>query len=126
MDEPTIARAGGALKKYGDWVLGLGVLGLVITLVSPVPPAVLDVLLAFNITASLLLLLVTMNSKAAVEMSVFPTLLLFATLVMVVALMAAQRFKIGRLFGAFLIVLYVIYVWAAYAGWIDRALHLLP
>jgi flagellar biosynthesis protein FlhA len=72
--------AGGALRRYADWVLAIGVLGLVLTLVSPVPPQVLDVLLAVNITASLLLLLVTMNARAAVELSVFPTLLLFATL----------------------------------------------
>ena len=72
--------AGGALKRWADWALAIGVLGLVLTLISPVPPQVLDVLLAVNITASLLLLLVTMNARAAVELSVFPTLLLFATL----------------------------------------------
>ena len=85
MADPTRAAAGlqgtGAfLGKYADWFLAVGVLGLVITLVSPVPPAMLDVLLAVNITTSLLLLLVTMNVRSAVEMSVFPTVLLFATL----------------------------------------------
>ena len=73
-------QATGFLGKYADWILAVGVLGLVLTLVSPVPPAVLDVLLAVNITTSLLLLLVTMNARAAVELSVFPTILLFATL----------------------------------------------
>ncbi|HVS18826.1 MAG TPA: flagellar biosynthesis protein FlhA [Planctomycetota bacterium] len=68
------------LRRYADWILAVGVLGLVLTLVSPLPPAVLDVLLAVNITTSLLLLLVTMNAHAATELSVFPTLLLFATL----------------------------------------------
>ena len=77
---PGLHRAASLLTKYSDWVLGLGVLGLVLTLVSPVPPLVLDLLLAVNITAALLLLLVTMNARKAVELSVFPTLLLFATL----------------------------------------------
>jgi flagellar biosynthesis protein FlhA len=36
------------------------------------PPQVLDILLAINISVSLLLLLVTMNARAAVELSVFP------------------------------------------------------
>lgn len=69
-----------ALKRYADWALALGVLGLIVTLVTPVSPIFLDVLLATNISISLLLLLVTMNTKDPVDFSVFPTLLLFATL----------------------------------------------
>ena len=75
-----LQRTGGFLKRYADWVMGLGVLGLVITLVSPIPPQMLDVLLAVNISASLLLLLVTMNTRETSQLSVFPTMLLFATL----------------------------------------------
>jgi K+-dependent Na+/Ca+ exchanger-like protein len=44
--------------------------------------------------------------------------LLFATLLMVVGLLAAQRFRVGRGFGIFLIFVYVIYVAAAYLGWV--------
>jgi flagellar biosynthesis protein FlhA len=71
---------GSFLKRYADWVMGLGVLGLVMTLVAPLPPVLLDALLALNLTVSLLLLLLTMNTRQASELSVFPTLLLFATL----------------------------------------------
>jgi len=73
-------EAGAWLRKYADAILAVGVLGLVLTLVTPLPPAVLDVLLAVNITTSLLLLLVTMNAHSSTELSSFPTLLLFATL----------------------------------------------
>lgn len=45
-------------------------------------------------------------------------LLLFATLVAVVGLLALQRFRAGRLFGAVLLILYAAYVVAAYRGWI--------
>ncbi|MEB3323265.1 MAG: FHIPEP family type III secretion protein, partial [Synechococcaceae cyanobacterium] len=77
----NVQQAGTLLRRYADWILGVGVLGLIVTLITPVSPVVLDVLVAFNITSSLLLLLlVTMNARAAVELSVFPTLLLFATL----------------------------------------------
>jgi flagellar biosynthesis protein FlhA len=75
-----IQVAGNFIRKYADWLMGLGVLGLLLTLISPIPPGVLDVLLAFNLASSLLLLLVTMNTRSASEMSVFPTVLLFATL----------------------------------------------
>jgi flagellar biosynthesis protein FlhA len=72
--------AGNFLRRYADWMIGLGVLGLLITLITPVPVVVLDVLLAANITISLLLLLVTMNARGSMELSTFPTILLFATL----------------------------------------------
>jgi len=72
--------AGNFLRRYADWLIGLGVLGLLVTLITPVPPLVLDILLAANITISLLLLLVTMNARGAMELSTFPTILLFTTL----------------------------------------------
>ena len=73
-------QASAFLRRYADWILGLGVLGLIVTLVTPVSPVLLDVLLATNITVSLLLLLVTMNARDPVEFTVFPTVLLFTTL----------------------------------------------
>ncbi|MCB9914218.1 MAG: flagellar biosynthesis protein FlhA [Planctomycetes bacterium] len=73
-------RFGALLQRYADWIMGIGVLGLMVTLVTPVSPIVLDVLLATNITISLLLLMVTMNAGSSVEVSTFPTILLFATL----------------------------------------------
>jgi flagellar biosynthesis protein FlhA len=76
----TVQQIGGTLRRYADWVVGIGVLGLVVTLISPLPPALLDALLALNIASSLLLLLLAMNSSRAAELSVFPTLLLFSTL----------------------------------------------
>ena len=58
----------------------LGVIGLMLTLVVPVPPAMLDALLALNIASGLMLLLVAMNVKASAEMSTFPTILLCSAL----------------------------------------------
>lgn len=73
-------QTGAFLRRYADWIMGVGVLGVVITLVSPLPPAILDVLLAINLAVALLLLLLAMNTKQSSELSVFPTLLLFSTL----------------------------------------------
>ncbi len=83
MDTPAqspMERVGGFMRRYADWGLGICVLGLVVTLVTPISPKLLDVLLATNLTLSLLVLLVTMNTRRAAELSVFPTILLFATL----------------------------------------------
>jgi flagellar biosynthesis protein FlhA len=76
----NLQQAGSALRRYADWILGIGVLGLIVTLITPVSPLVLDIMVAFNITASLLLLLVTMNTPDATDLSTFPTILLFTTL----------------------------------------------
>ena len=90
METPEQARTSGAagslqgaglfLSRYADWLLGIGVLGLMVTLLTPMPPGALDLMLAVNITASLLMLLVTMNVRSTAELSTFPTILLFATL----------------------------------------------
>jgi flagellar biosynthesis protein FlhA len=75
-----VGTLGERLIRHADWVMGLGVLALMVTLIVPVPPAVLDVLLTINIAFSLLMLLVTLNVTNTAELSTFPTILLFATL----------------------------------------------
>ncbi len=75
-----VQKVGTFLHRWADWLLGVGVLGLVVVLIVPVAPFVLDILLAINLAASLLLLLLTLNAKNAVELSTFPAILLFATL----------------------------------------------
>ncbi len=49
-------------------------------LIIPLPPFLLDVLIIFNISLSLLILLVAISNKDALEFSIFPTLLLLITL----------------------------------------------
>ena len=83
--------AGAFMSKYADWILGIGVLGLMVTLLTPMPPAALDVMLSINITLSLLMLLVTMNVRSSAELSTFPTILLFATLFRVGLNVASTR-----------------------------------
>ncbi len=47
-------------------------------------------------------------------------ILLFATLVMVISLLAAQKFKATKPFGVFLLILYFVYIWVAYNGMIEN------
>ena len=70
----------GRLTKYSDiLVAGLVVLILVM-MVVPLPAFLLDALLVFNITCSLVILLLTMYTQDALEFSSFPSMLLIATL----------------------------------------------
>jgi flagellar biosynthesis protein FlhA len=75
-----ISSEGTLTQRWADWVLGVGVLGLVVVLIVPVAPPVLDLLLAVNLAGSLLLILLTLNARSTAELSTFPAVLLFATL----------------------------------------------
>lgn len=70
----------GALMKRADLIFTGGLFMTVLLLIIPVPPAILDVLLALNIGLSLLVLLAIIYIKDPPEFSSFPTLLLALTL----------------------------------------------
>jgi flagellar biosynthesis protein FlhA len=61
------------------WVAAASV-ALVVLMIVPVPPWVLDLLLSTNITVALVILLVALYTENALAFSVFPTLLLIVTL----------------------------------------------
>src|SRR3712207_5272078 len=58
----------------------IGVVAIVLMLVVPLLSVLIDLLLGLNITASLLILLVSMQIKRPLDFAVFPSLLLVATL----------------------------------------------
>jgi len=66
--------------KFGDIFVVLAVIGIVIIIIMPIPLGLLDVLLSFNIALGLLILVVSMYIKEALEFSIFPSILLIATL----------------------------------------------
>ena len=68
------------LKKNTDILVAFGVLGIVLMIIIPLPPLLLDILLAFNITLSAVIIMITMFTTNVLQLSVFPTLLLITTL----------------------------------------------
>jgi flagellar biosynthesis protein FlhA len=64
-----------------ELLLSAGLLGVLVIMLLPLPPALLDMLIACNLSATILLLLVTLNTRRALDLSVFPSLLLLLTLV---------------------------------------------
>jgi flagellar biosynthesis protein FlhA len=73
---PTLLQR---ISAQGDYALAAGVLGLLVLMVAPVPAWLLDILLAGSIGLSLLLFLTTLYSRRPVDFSLFPSLLLVAT-----------------------------------------------
>jgi len=69
-----------ALGANIDIGISLGVVGILMVMIIPLPTSMLDILLAFNITLSVMILLLTIYSARPLDFSVFPTLLLVTTL----------------------------------------------
>ncbi|NLY11481.1 MAG: flagellar biosynthesis protein FlhA [Firmicutes bacterium] len=68
------------LAGYSDVLVVFGVIFIVVMMIIPIPTALLDILFATNISLSLMVLLLALNVKEPLELSVFPSLLLIATL----------------------------------------------
>lgn len=68
------------MKSIFKNAVSLFVVVIVLLLLIPLNPFVLDIFFIFNIALSLTILLITMNIKEALEFSIFPSLLLITTL----------------------------------------------
>ncbi|MBP5470641.1 MAG: FHIPEP family type III secretion protein, partial [Candidatus Riflebacteria bacterium] len=68
------------LFKSKDIIFAFGVVIIVLTLIIPLPPFLLDVLLTLNIAVSLTILLVAIFNHDALQFSAFPSILLVTTL----------------------------------------------
>ena len=79
------------LRRGQDLVLPLAIIASVLVILVPLPPALLDVLLAANITLSVIVLLTTIYVRTPLEFSIFPTLLLATTLARLVLNVATTR-----------------------------------
>lgn len=77
--------------KYGDWFLGIGVILLLMVLLLPLPPVIIDLLVAFNLSISIFILLITTNTSTPLELSSFPSILLFTTLIRLAVNVATTR-----------------------------------
>jgi flagellar biosynthesis protein FlhA len=85
-----------ALGRWQDLILPVSLIASVLVIIVPVPPAVLDVLLAANITLSVIILLTTIYVRTPLEFSVFPSLLLATTLGRLVLNIATTRLVLTR------------------------------
>lgn len=76
------AKPGGqfTFPKISELSVPIAVLAIVVALITPLPSALLDVLIVLNITMSVIVLMVTMYILKPAEFNVFPTALLLLTL----------------------------------------------
>ncbi len=77
--------------RMGQVGVPAAVVAIVVMMVVPLPSIVLDLLIALNISASVLILLVSMKVQRPLDFSVFPSLLLVATLFRLALNVSATR-----------------------------------
>ncbi|MBW2412003.1 MAG: FHIPEP family type III secretion protein, partial [Deltaproteobacteria bacterium] len=68
------------LTKNSDIYMAVAVVGILVFMVIPLPTMLLDLLLSFNITVALVILLASMYITRPLELSAFPSILLLVTL----------------------------------------------
>ncbi len=85
------------VEALPDWtnhvtmIMGLGVIGVLVIMMVPLPTIVLDLLLSFNITFSIVILLMSMYVLKPLDFSIFPSILLTVTLLRLSLNVASTR-----------------------------------
>ncbi len=82
--------------RLHELILPLGIIGCLLVFLVPLPASVMDVLLAANVTISLIVLLTTVYVGTPLEFSLFPTILLATTLSRLVLNVATTRLILSR------------------------------
>jgi flagellar biosynthesis protein FlhA len=96
------ARLLGNLGRYsaplrrGEIGLAVAVIAILVALVLPIPPWLLDICLAMSLTLSVVILMVTLFISRPLEFNSFPTVLLLATMLRLSLNLASTRLILNR------------------------------
>ncbi|ESN89729.1 SctV family type III secretion system export apparatus subunit CdsV [Chlamydia suis] len=68
------------INKSSDLILAMWMLGVVLMIILPLPPVMVDFMITINLAISVFLLMVALYIPSALQLSVFPSLLLITTM----------------------------------------------
>jgi len=88
---PPSLSVAGLIYQTRDYVLPIAAISVIFVMLIPLPAGVLDLLLAVSMSASVIVFLSSVQIRRAVELSVFPTLLLLLTLFRLALNIASSR-----------------------------------
>ena len=90
---PSMAGINQIVRRYfrGDIILALGLVAILVVLILPMPPWLLDAALALSITFSVLILMTVLFIEKPLEFSSFPSILLIATMLRLALNLASTR-----------------------------------
>ncbi len=86
----------GTMLRRSDIGLAVAMMAILVVLILPLPPLLLDFSLAISITFSVLILMTSLFIQAPLEFSAFPTVLLIATLLRLALNLASTRLILAR------------------------------
>jgi flagellar biosynthesis protein FlhA len=92
---PTFRQLVGFVAR-GEVALAVGIVGIIVLLILPIPAFMLDLLLAISISSSVLILMTALLIKRPLEFTAFPTVLLVATLYRLGLNVASTRLILGH------------------------------
>ena len=72
-------------------MIAMGVVGILLVMIIPIPPIALDILLSFSLAFSIIILLMSMYVLKPLQFSVFPSVLLIVTLLRLSLNVASTR-----------------------------------
>ena len=81
----------GTMLRRSDIALAVGMMAILVVLILPLPPLLLDFSLAISITFSVLILMTSLFIQAPLEFSAFPTVLLISTMLRLALNLASTR-----------------------------------
>jgi len=79
------------VRKYRGLIVPVGFIAMLMVIIVPLPPALMDVLITLNIALAVVILMTTIYMKEPLEFSVFPSVLLATTLYRLVLNIASTR-----------------------------------
>ena len=79
------------ISNSSSAMLAMGVIGILLVMVVPLPTIILDILLSFSITVSIIILLMSLYVSKPLDFSVFPSVLLIVTLLRLSLNVASTR-----------------------------------
>jgi len=88
---PAPFAPAGILHRMRDYVLPMGAISVIFVMLIPLPAIALDLMLTLSMAASIIVFLSSVQIRRAVELSVFPTLLLLLTLFRLALNIASSR-----------------------------------
>jgi flagellar biosynthesis protein FlhA len=111
-EESGLASIISKVTRSHDLVVGFGLVAILLLMIVPIHPMVMDFAIAISISLGLAILLVSIYTKKSLDFSIFPSLLLLATLFRLSLNVASTRLILlngsnegidaaGRLIGAF-------------------------
>lgn len=96
MNMGNLRSAGGLAMKRRDIMFALGIVGILVVLLLPIPPALLDFLLGISITFAVLILMTVLFIDKPLALSSFPTILLISTMLRLSLNIASTRLILGN------------------------------